>query len=129
MVGAARQAIVSWPSATEWPCGYPLPGPNVQHRSSPRRRRDITPSCLIETLTPGPSSPARSQADQEEDRKEKNQDAQGTLDPNSEKLEPETERRDAEASTKEEKEGASSCSREVKVSHPCLHACLNTDVS
>ncbi|XP_063103141.1 uncharacterized protein C13orf46 homolog [Cavia porcellus] len=57
---------------------------------------------------------ANGQADQEEDRKEKNQDAQGTLDPNSEKLEPETERRDAEASTKEEKEGASSCSREVK---------------
>ncbi|XP_005373979.1 PREDICTED: uncharacterized protein LOC102026067 [Chinchilla lanigera] len=57
---------------------------------------------------------ASGQVDLEEDRKEKDQDAQGTLDPNSGKLQPETERSSTEASTKEEREGMGPCSREAE---------------
>ncbi|KAM6180427.1 uncharacterized protein C13orf46 homolog [Erethizon dorsatum] len=57
---------------------------------------------------------ASGQADLEEDRKEKDQDAQGTPDPNSGELEPETERSGTEASTKGEQEGAGPCSREAE---------------
>ncbi|XP_023571020.1 uncharacterized protein CUNH13orf46 [Octodon degus] len=56
---------------------------------------------------------ASGQADLEEDRK-KDQDAQGTPDPNSRKLEPDVERSSTEASTKREQEGAGPCPMEAK---------------
>ncbi|XP_021095006.1 uncharacterized protein LOC101726574 [Heterocephalus glaber] len=59
------------------------------------------------------------QADLEEDRKEKDQDAQGTLDRNSGKMEPETKRRGVEASTKGEEEDTGCCSREAELSCLC----------
>ncbi|XP_010618208.1 uncharacterized protein C13orf46 homolog isoform X2 [Fukomys damarensis] len=57
---------------------------------------------------------ASGQADLEEDGKEKNQDAQGTPDPDSGKAEPETEWSGAETSTEGEQEGTGWCSREAE---------------
>lgn len=64
-----------------------------------------------------PSFPSLSQANLEEDRKEKNEDAPGSLEHECGKTESEVEKSDSEASTKEEQAGACAgpCAPEAEV--------------